>query len=50
MKSQKSSAEAGKLTGGAKEELEANNKTQTMDVEDSLENLDAAEKWYRSRI
>lgn len=43
MKSQKSSAEAGKLTGGAKEELEANNKTQTMDVEDSLDSLSSVE-------
>lgn len=43
MKSQKSSAEAGKLTGGAKEELEANNKTQTMDVEDSLDSISSVE-------
>jgi len=43
MKSQKSSAEAGKLTGGAKEELEANNKTQTMDVEDSIDSLSSVE-------
>lgn len=43
MKSQKSSAEAGKLTSGAKEELEADNKTKTLDVEDTLDSLSAAE-------
>lgn len=43
MKSQKSSAEAGKLTGGAKEELEANNKTQTMEAEDFIESLSSVE-------
>ena len=43
MKSQKSSAEAGKMTSGAKEELEANNQTQSMDAEETLEDLTSVE-------
>lgn len=43
MKFQKSSAEAGKLTGGAKEELEADNKTKTLDVEETINSLSAVE-------
>lgn len=43
MKSQKSSAEAGKLTSGAKEELEANSQTNEIQAKDSLESLEGAE-------
>lgn len=43
MKSQKSSAEAGKLTSGAKEELEANSQSSEIEAKDSLESLEAAE-------
>ena len=43
MKSQKSSAEAGKMTSGAKEELEAQNQTKEIKATDSLENIEAAE-------
>ncbi len=43
MKSQKSSAEAGKMTAGARQELEATNQTKEIEASDSLENLEAAE-------
>lgn len=43
MKSQKSSADAGKLTSGAKQELEAENQTKKIEAADSLENLEAVE-------
>ncbi|MBQ8598230.1 MAG: efflux RND transporter periplasmic adaptor subunit [Lachnospiraceae bacterium] len=43
MKSQKSSAEAGKLTSGAKEELEATSQTNEIQAKDSLDSLEAAE-------
>ena len=43
MKSQKSSAEAGKLTAGAKEQMEADNQTKEIEQQTSLENLEAAE-------
>lgn len=43
MKSQKSSAEAGKLTSGAKEQLEADNQTQEIEATDSLESIEAVE-------
>ncbi len=42
MKSQQSSAEAGKMTAGAKEELEAENQTKEIEAADSLESLEAA--------
>lgn len=41
MKSQKNSAEAGKMNAGAKEELEASNQTKEIEATDSLENLEA---------
>ena len=41
MKSQKSSAESGKLTAGAKEELEAENQSKGIEAADSLESLEA---------
>lgn len=40
MKSQQSSAEAGKMTAGAKEELEAENQTKTIEAADSMESLE----------
>lgn len=43
MKSQKSAAESGKLTSGAKEELEANNKTQEIEAQETLNNLQNVE-------
>lgn len=43
MKSQKSSAEAGKLTSGAKEELEANNQTQEIEAQESLNSIQNVE-------
>lgn len=43
MKSQKSSAESGRLTSGAKEELEANNKTQEIEAQETLSNLQSVE-------
>jgi len=43
MKSQKSSAEAGKMTSGAKQELEATNQTKEIEAANSLENLEAVE-------
>lgn len=43
MKSQKSSADAGKMTAGAKEELEAENQTKEIESADSLESLEKAE-------
>lgn len=43
MKSQKSSAEAGKLTQGAREQLEADNQSKEIEAEDSLEELEAVE-------
>ncbi len=43
MKSQQSSAEAGKLTAGAKQELEAENQTKEIEANDSLEDLQAVE-------
>lgn len=43
MKSQKSSAEAGRMTSGAKEELEAENQTREIEAKDSLENLELVE-------
>ena len=43
MKSQKSSAEAGKLNAGAKEELEANNQTKEIQAADTIESLAAVE-------
>ena len=42
MKSQKSSAEAGKMTAGAKEELEATNQTKEIEAQDKLNNLENA--------
>lgn len=41
MKSQKSSAEAGRMTSGARQELEAENQTKEIETTDSLENLEA---------
>ena len=43
MKSQKSSADAGKMTAGAREELEAENQTKEIETADSLESLEKAE-------
>lgn len=43
MKSQKSAAESGKLTSGAKEELEANNKTQEIEAQETLNSLQNVE-------
>ena len=43
MKSQKSSAEAGKLTSGAREELEANNQTQEIEAQENLGSLQNVE-------
>lgn len=43
MKAQKNTAEAGEMTSGAKEELEANNQTNEIQAKDSLESLEAAE-------
>jgi RND family efflux transporter MFP subunit len=43
MKSQKSSAEAGQLTSGAKEELEANNETQEIQARETLAGLENVE-------
>ncbi|MBD5456842.1 MAG: HlyD family efflux transporter periplasmic adaptor subunit [Lachnospiraceae bacterium] len=43
MKSQKSSAEAGKLTSGAREELEANNQTQEIEAQENLSSLQNVE-------
>lgn len=43
MKSQKSSAEAGKMTAGAKQELEATNQTNEIQATNSLANLEAVE-------
>lgn len=43
MKSQKSSAESGKMTSGAKEELEANNQTQEIEAAQALSNIQAVE-------
>lgn len=43
MKSQKSSAEAGKLTGGAREELEANNQTKEIEAQEELSALTQVE-------
>ncbi|MBD5396430.1 MAG: HlyD family efflux transporter periplasmic adaptor subunit [Lachnospiraceae bacterium] len=43
MKSQKSSAEAGKLTSGAREELEANNQTQEIEAHENLSSLQNVE-------
>lgn len=42
MKSQKSSAEAGRMTSGARQELEAENQTKGIEASDSLESLQAA--------
>lgn len=42
MKSQRSSAEAGKMTSGARQELEAQNQTKEIEAADSIEDLDAA--------
>lgn len=42
MKSQKSSAEAGRMTSGARQELEAENETKGIEASDSLESLQAA--------
>ena len=42
MKSQKSSAEAGRMTSGARQELEADNQTKGIEASDSLESLQAA--------
>ncbi len=42
MKSQQTSAEAGKMTSGAKEQLEAENQTKEIEVSNSLESLEAA--------
>ena len=39
MKSQKSSAEAGKLTSGAKEEIEATNQTKEIQAQDTIDSL-----------
>lgn len=44
MKSQKNSAESGKMTAGAKEELEAENQTKEIEASDSLANLEAAKE------
>ncbi|MDE7445849.1 MAG: efflux RND transporter periplasmic adaptor subunit [Lachnospiraceae bacterium] len=41
MKSQKSSAEAGRMTSGARQELEAENQTRQIETNDSLESLEA---------
>ena len=41
MKSQQSSAKAGKMTAGAREELEAENQTKEIEAADSLESLEA---------
>ena len=41
MKSQKSSAEAGAMTSGARQELEAENQTRQIETNDSLESLEA---------
>lgn len=43
MKSQKTSAEAGKMTSGAKEELEANNQTQEIQASQTLSDIQAVE-------
>ena len=43
MKSQKSSAEAGKLTAGAREELEANNQTQEIEAQENISSLQNVE-------
>ena len=43
MKSQKSSAEAGKLTSGAREELEANNQTQEIEAQENISSLQNVE-------
>jgi HlyD family secretion protein len=43
MKSQLSSAESGKMTQGAKEELEAEKQTKEIEAADSLKNLEAVE-------
>ena len=43
MKSQKSSADAGKMTAGAREELEAENQTKEIESAGSLESLEKAE-------
>ncbi len=43
MKSQKSSSEAGKMTSGSKSELEANNQTQQIQADQTLEDLIGAE-------
>ncbi|MDE5908444.1 MAG: efflux RND transporter periplasmic adaptor subunit [Lachnospiraceae bacterium] len=42
MKSQKSSAEAGRMTSGARQELEAENQTKGIEASNSLESLQAA--------
>lgn len=42
MKSQKNSAEAGKMNSGAKEELEANKQTKEIETEDTLKSLETA--------
>ncbi len=42
MKSQQSSAEAGKMTAGARQELEAENQTKEIEAADSLESLESA--------
>ena len=43
MKSQKSSAEAGKLNAGAKQELEANNQTKEIEAADTIDSLTLVE-------
>lgn len=43
MKSQQTSAESGKMTSGAREELEAENQTKEIEAADSLQNLEAVE-------
>lgn len=43
MKSQKSSAESGKLTSGAKEELEANSQTKEIEAQENLTSLENVE-------
>lgn len=43
MKSQRKSSESGMMTSGAKEELEAKNKTSEIKAADTLENLEAVE-------
>ncbi len=48
MKSQKSSAEAGRMTQGAKQELEATNQTKEIEAVNSLENLENAEGGVRA--